>query len=139
MHFLYSRGRIGSLLPAPSNEPRFAQLWIVDAEVALEQRVKYMTGANRQTLKNLQDMLSRVNELANNLKDGVQMLLDSGEELPYAQSVGLKGIVVGNDRHRFNTATSHEVAAITSGDGDAPIGPRDLVASLHDGRALLCE
>ena len=128
-------GRIGSLFPAEGAEPRFAQLWVLDTEMALKQRMRYMDGVDENILRELQEMLQATNHLIHNLKTGLQLLRDTNEVLPFDQSIGIHGITISNDRHRFNAATSHEVAGVMSGDGDTPRGPRDLVVSLYDGRA----
>ena len=48
--------RIGSLLPTDNN-PRYAQHYIYDPDIALDQRMRYNTNLNQHTMRLLQDIL----------------------------------------------------------------------------------
>ena len=125
--------RLGSLLPEKGSDPKFGQIYVLDNEAAVDQRLAVMPNVRRETLVLLTRMMDEVNPFAGQFKAG-RHLLQSGDDV---KTIGLRGMESTELSKRYAAPTSNEVMSVVPGDGELPIGPRELIIQATDGRALL--
>ena len=105
---------------------------MLDNDAAVDQRLVVMPNVRRESLLELTRMMSEINPFANQLKAGRDLLVEGDE----AMTIGLRGLESTELSKRYAAPTSNEVISVTPGDGDLPLGPRELVIQMTDGRAL---
>ncbi|CAJ2631977.1 unnamed protein product [Trifolium pratense] len=127
--------QIGSLLPHPGIQPKFAQLYIYDTENEI---------SNRMSVVSMKDNSS---SLKATIVDDIKKVLDNHN--PYAQTYRmirdkicendvptLKLRILGKrgrDGRRYNLPTTSEVAALIVGDFDAADFERDIILETQSG------
>ena len=120
----------GALLPNEGAPHQYAQLYIYDSALALQQRVQRNVRLSPTIMSNLQDMLMECNPFVEIYKQAVQRLRDQGQNnnvhsrltyMPYT------------DARRYNVPTADEIAVVLPGEGIAS-DPRDIVVQLQGGR-----
>ena len=114
---------IGSLRPDDGDSPSYAQLYIFDAQLALEQRMERNYNLSKNTMRSLQTMLLQNNPYTNRFKHTYEIL----DQYPDNSDAVIRlRIEPGQDRRRYNLPTSDEIAVILPGDGTAP-QRRDII------------
>jgi len=102
--------RMGSLLPQPSETPKFAQLYISDPHAELDGQMGNFGGLNRDIMQSLQTMLHECNPYANIYQTAMERLQGGVVELSPRFL---------NDRHtnlrRYNAPTADEVSTLMVG------------------------
>jgi hypothetical protein len=120
--------RMGSLLPQPSEAPKFAQLYISDPHAELDGRMGNFGGLNRDTMQSLQTMLHACNPYTNIYQTAAERLQGEALEL---------SIRLVNDRcinlQRYNAPTVDKVSALMVGDDVDEVDARDIVVRSTDG------
>lgn len=99
---------IGSLLPNPGEQPKFAQLYIHDTANELDNRLASLPGLNSEILLELQNMLHDNNPY-------VQLFENASARVTAENIVDISIKIVAarnTDPRRYNRPTSDEVGAI---------------------------
>ncbi|KAG5548598.1 hypothetical protein RHGRI_014074 [Rhododendron griersonianum] len=125
--------RIGSLLPEPGTNPKFAQLYIYDTEHETHNRMGVMrrtdgsTGIDTTTLEGLQSMLNVTNPYAQIFRSAGDIIRDNG-----AQDLRVR-ILSSRGGRQYTKPTTNEIAALLVGDGFESGANRDIVVQKLDG------
>lgn len=125
--------RIGSLLPEPGTNPKFAQLYIYDTEHETHNRMGVMsradgsTGIDTITLEGLQSMLNVTNPYAQVFRSAGDIIRDNG-----AQDLRVR-ILSSRGGRQYTKPTTNEIAALLVGDGFESGANRDIVVQKLDG------
>ncbi|KAL0319968.1 UNVERIFIED_CONTAM: hypothetical protein Sradi_5258300 [Sesamum radiatum] len=128
---------IGSLLPDVDRSPNFMQLYVVDTENEVRNRIRALNKDDRKQnfdpniIQGLQNMFDEHNPLTKVLR----MARDRFRESDYVP-VRLRFIGTRKkDGRQYNLPTTFEVAALIVGDGQQSRGTRDIVIE-ERGRGL---
>ena len=114
---------IGSLRPQQGRSPSYAQLYIYDVALALDQRICRNDERSPSTMRSLQTMLLEFHPFANVFKHAFEVL----ERYPHDSDAHIRlRVMPGQDRRRYNLPSTDEVAVILPGDGTAP-QRRDII------------
>ncbi|KAG4906817.1 hypothetical protein JHK82_055469 [Glycine max] len=124
--------RIGSLLPMPRKEPKFAQLYIYETENEVQNRIKIISHNNEieaHIVSNLQKMLDENNAHAKSFRMARDRLTDT-----QVHNVRLK-LIAGREKdgRTYNIPSVPEVAALLAGDIDANSN-RDIIVETQNGQ-----
>ncbi|KAG5562074.1 hypothetical protein RHGRI_004950 [Rhododendron griersonianum] len=125
--------RIGSLLPEPGTNPKFAQLYIYDTEHETHNRMGVMrrtngsTGIDTTTLEGLQSMLNVTNPYAQVFRSAGDIIRDNG-----AQDLRVR-ILSSRGGRQYTKPTTNEIAALLVGDAFESGANRDIVVQKLDG------
>jgi hypothetical protein len=130
--------RIGSLVPAPSKTPKFAQLYIYDTANEVDHRMAVFhaegaggRGPDRGIVVALTAMLDSCNELVKQFR----MIWVSRERIELAAapfSIRIAGSA-SDDPRVYSPPTALELAALIFGDLDADRCKFDIIVELEDG------
>ncbi|XP_019198166.1 PREDICTED: uncharacterized protein LOC109191991 [Ipomoea nil] len=126
---------LGSLLPVDGNKPKFAQLYIHDAENEIFNRLNSVRGGNE------------IKELHEDIVSDIQLALDENNVLVKSFRMARDVIVTNSrvdvrmkligkrnqDAKTYNLPTVSEVAAIVVGDLDPMLGERDILIESKSG------
>ncbi|KAF7845680.1 hypothetical protein BT93_L1265 [Corymbia citriodora subsp. variegata] len=114
-----------ALYPNTDEQPSYGQLFIYDAEEAIDYRINRNVNSDRSILTYLEQMMRENNEFAQSfimMKDEIerQRELRNNESEPELQL--LFSLKPGHDKNRYNFQRTNEIAAIflTTADGDIP-------------------
>lgn len=126
--------RIGSLLPQPGEDPKFAQLYIYDVNNETRNRLNTMGGSeastiNPGTLEGLQRMLDNINPYVAVFRNAANMLHCQGQ----TRDLQIK-LIRAREGRQYDQPTANEVAALMVGDGTEDLGNRDVILQTLDGR-----
>lgn len=131
----------GDLLPFDGKSAQFAQLYILDADEATEQRMKSREreGCDAGLMKMLADIIVAISPLANSYKM-MKRVLDDEEQRSHELNTAKRQVVMtlgtskSYDRHRHNIPAENEIAAVfVSDDGEIP-GSRGLMVYPKSGQ-----
>jgi hypothetical protein len=123
--------RIGSLLPAAGEQPKFSQLYFHDTENETANRLAVLGGLDETVLNILQQILHSHNNILQTFKQAIQQM----QGQPIADLKLVLRDDVGGDRRRYNRPTASEIAAIVPADELAGVERnRDIIISQHNGR-----
>ncbi|XP_072052195.1 uncharacterized protein [Arachis hypogaea] len=126
---------IGSLIPPEGNNAKFAQLYIVDSQNEVHNRMSAIRGEDNKNIdedivRDLKKMLDEKNVLVK----AFRMVRDSmGKESNSTIKLRLLG-KRGKDGRRYNLPSTDEVAALIVGDFDIDKTDRDIVVETQSGR-----
>nr|XP_043633530.1 uncharacterized protein LOC122604724 [Erigeron canadensis] len=132
--------RMGSLLPAQGDQPKFSQLYIFDSENEEANRERVVSSSTkssrpgknelkRDTINILKIMLDGCNPLVKSFR----MVRDCVKENEW-QDVSLKLIANRNkDGRIYNLPTTSEVAGLIIGDIDSVLDSRDIILRKQSG------
>ncbi|GBO99548.1 hypothetical protein EVAR_87322_1 [Eumeta japonica] len=113
--------RIGSLLPANNEQPKFLQLYFMgDEEYEADRRCQNIQGIERDTVLKIQRMLHEHNRLINTFKTALERM--PGED--YRLVMHPDRTPSGEHERRYNAPLINEVAAMVTGEQFAS---RDIV------------
>ncbi|KAH1086548.1 hypothetical protein GYH30_018184, partial [Glycine max] len=124
--------RIGSMLPMPGKEPKFAQLYIFDTENEVHNRINAISPHNQiqeHIVSQLSEMLDEYNVHAKTFRMARDRLQD-------VQVDNIKLKLISNhekDGRTYNVFTVPEVAALIVGDFDAN-SKRDIIIETQHGQ-----
>ncbi|KAG5133792.1 hypothetical protein JHK82_024980 [Glycine max] len=124
--------RIGSMLPMPGKEPKFAQLYIFDTENEVQNRINAISSHNQiqeHIVSQLSEMLDEYNVHAKTFRMARDRLQD-------VQVNNIKLKLIANrekDGRTYNVPTVPEVAALIVGDFDAN-SKRDTIIETQHGQ-----
>ena len=119
----------GALLPNDGAPPAYAQLYIYDPAMALQQRMQRNAELSPTVMSDLQEMLLECNPFVNLYRQAAQRLRDQGQNNNIQARLTYKS---HTDPRRYNIPTADEIAVILPGDGMA-YAPRDIVVQLRGG------
>ncbi|XP_061368581.1 uncharacterized protein LOC133311548 [Gastrolobium bilobum] len=132
------RGRvhhlIGSLLPADSQSPKFAQLYIYDTEHEVDNRLGCLSSTSTEDMLDpeiirlLKEMFDKHNSIAQSFR----YARDRYKEDDFN---GVKLRLIrrrGSDGRVYNLPTASEVAALIVGDIDSAMGDSDIIIETQD-------
>ena len=95
----------------------YAQLYIFDAQLALEQRMERNDNLSKDTMRSFQTMLLQNNPYADWFKHAYEVL----DQYPDNSDADIQLCVMpGQNRRHYNLPMSDEVAVILPDDGTAP-------------------
>lgn len=114
----------GALTAPDGVAPSYAQLYMYDPTVALQQRMNRNSNLRQDTMAGLQTMLASSHPYVAMYKQAYEVLEEVGDDVEEPQ-VRLRAIP-GTDHRRYNLPTAEEVAVILPGDGSAGDG-RDII------------
>ncbi|KAI5392584.1 hypothetical protein KIW84_077109 [Lathyrus oleraceus] len=123
--------RIGSMLPVPGQNPRFAQLYVYDTENEIENRMhgfRSKSGVDVNIVRKLSEMLYECNVHAQSFRMARDRLCEEGVS-------DLKPRLISerrNDGRIYNQPTVSEVAALIVGDVDTA-EKRDIIVQKQCG------
>ncbi|XP_057761126.1 uncharacterized protein LOC130981559 [Arachis stenosperma] len=127
---------IGSLLPSPSDIPKFAQLYIYDTENEIQNRISAIRSSNsnnviEQTIVNeLKQMMDLHNPLAKSFRYARDRFKEDSKT-----NIKLKLIRKREkDGRRYNLPTASEVAILIVGDIDESSLQRDIILETTSNR-----
>ncbi|KAH1137286.1 hypothetical protein GYH30_027321, partial [Glycine max] len=124
--------RIGSMLPMPGKEPKFAQLYIFDTENEVQNRINAISPHNQiqeHIVSQLSEMLDEYNVHAKTFRMARDRLQD-------VQVDNIKLKLIANrekDGRTYNVPTVPEVATLIVGDFDAN-SKRDIIIETQHGQ-----
>ncbi|KAJ7673753.1 hypothetical protein DFH06DRAFT_1035878, partial [Mycena polygramma] len=113
----------GALTAPDGVAPSYAQLYMYDPTVALEQRMHRNSNLRNDIMRSLQAMLTDTHPYTAIYKQAHEILEEMGDV--EEAEVRLR-VMPGQDRRRYNLPTAEEVAVILPGDGSAGDG-RDII------------
>src|SRR5271154_6043669 len=124
----------GALLPAPNQEPVFAQIYIHDPREQLAQRQRNNTNLNPAVVIIIQDALHQTHPYITLYKQAYQVLREKPVEEQNTVVIQLRADR-NQDLRRYNLPTANdEGAAIIPGDGsEVRSDHRDIILRLHGG------
>lgn len=108
----------GALEPQANTSPSYAQLYLYDPHVALQQRMNRNSHLREDTMSALQAMLTRYHQYAPVFKHAYEVLKDH----PGGTNAEIRlrvEVAPGEHRRQNNLPTADEVAMILPGDGSA--------------------
>ncbi|XP_037871618.1 uncharacterized protein LOC119629558 [Bombyx mori] len=118
--------RIGSLLPANNEQPKFLQLYFMgDEKNEADRRCQNIQGIERDTVLKIQRMLHEHNRLINTFKTALERM--PGED--YRLVMHPDRTPSGEHERRYNAPLINEVAALVTGEQFAF---RDIVLQARD-------
>ncbi|XP_024625434.2 uncharacterized protein [Medicago truncatula] len=127
--------QIGSLLPLPGIQPKFAQLYIYDTENEISNRMSVvrMKDNNSSLKATIVDDIMKVLDNHNPYAQTYRMIRDkmSENDVPILKLRILAKR--GCDGRRYNLPTTSEVAALIVGDFDAADFERDIIVETQSG------
>lgn len=131
----------GDLLPADGANAQFAQLYIIDADEATEQRMKSREreGCDAGLMKMLSDIIASISPLARSYKMMKRVVDEEEERSQLLHTVSRKVVMTlgtskNYDRHKHNVPAENEIAAVfVSDDGEIP-GNRGLMVYPKSGQ-----
>lgn len=125
--------RIGSLLPAPADQPAFAQIYIFDVDPQHQADVRmshHPDLLHKSTLLALQHMVSIHNPYFEAFKTASERLLDHDNVALHLRTIDVPHL----DQRRYNRPTASEIAVLMVGSGEeSTSGNRDIVIQKRHG------
>ncbi|KAL5177308.1 ATP-dependent DNA helicase PIF1 [Glycine soja] len=125
--------RIGSMLPMPGKEPKFAQLYIFDTENEVQNRINAISSPHNQIQEHI---VSQLSEMLDEYNVHAKTLRMARDRLQDAQVDNIKLKLIANrekDGRTYNVPTVPEVAALIIGDFDAN-SKRDVIIKTQHGQ-----
>lgn len=120
--------RIGSLLPQGQDEPKFAQVYVCDAE--LQTRAAHNKELDKEVMQDLQTMLHAVNPYVQMYKTAKERLGESpAENFCIRWFTDISGV----NRRRYNAPQVSEIGVIVTDDGKKSTGERDIIVQPKHG------
>ena len=107
---------IGSLRPDEDKPPKYAQLYVYDSRLALQQRMSRNENLQEGIMTSLQTMLQVHHRYSNEFLHAYEVLRSS----PDAPDVEVRLRVMPGQSRPYDVPSSDEVAVILPGDGTAP-------------------
>ena len=126
--------KIGSLLQPSGVQPKFAQIYIYGGNDIQQAHVRNEANQNKcdtDILITLQGMMRRVNPYYTAFRTAMERLADHPTHTFVLKAHDPKE--TAEDKRRYNTPITNEVAALYLGDEDAENCGRDLIIQSRDG------
>ena len=126
--------KIGSLLQPSGVQPKFAQIYIYGGNDVQQAHVRNEANQNKcdtDILITLQGMMRRVNPYYTAFRTAMERLADHPTHTFVLKAHDPKE--TAEDKRRYNTPITNEVAALYLGDEDAENCGRDLIIQSRDG------
>ncbi|KZT31452.1 hypothetical protein SISSUDRAFT_995113, partial [Sistotremastrum suecicum HHB10207 ss-3] len=120
--------RMGSLLPDPGGQSRYAQIYIHDSSTAHRQRLDNNPGLDSDVMLDLQNMVEQSNPYAAKFRHACEIARRRGNADNVKVSLHLDK---DTDRRRYNLPAANEVAVIIPGDGETGAWDRDIILHLR--------
>jgi hypothetical protein len=127
--------RIGSLLPSPGTTPKFAELYIFDTKIEIENRIKALTNEdpnendlNQEIVKGLQKMLDECNPL-------VKIFRHARDVFEENKGVDISIKIIGankGDKIQYEMPHPEELAILIVGDLSLENYKRDIIVSTRN-------
>ena len=125
--------RIGSLLPAPTDQPAFLQIYIFDADPHYQADIRvshHPDLLDRPTLLALQDMIMQYNPYFMAFKTVRERLNEHDNVSLHLKTIDMPHL----DQRRYNRLTVSEIAVIMVDSGEESTNDkRDIVVQKRDG------
>ncbi|KAF8149543.1 hypothetical protein B0H34DRAFT_190849 [Crassisporium funariophilum] len=112
--------KTGALEPAPGRAPCYAQLYLYDPQIALQQRMNRNNELRADTMAALQNMLMVHNPYTAMFKHAFQVMREHGDVPDFEVRFRVEKASRGIHPRRINAPTADEVAMVLPGDGTAP-------------------
>lgn len=119
--------RIGSLLPAAGQTPKFAQIFFYDTANEVINRLNHVSTMNEEILRTLQQCLHSINPYIKSFKSAIELCKDRDEV-----QIVLHANKKPQSAHprTFNLPVASEIAAIMPGDA---MGNLDVIVRCREG------
>lgn len=112
--------RIGSLLPTPDQRSRYAQSYILDPDLEVENRLKESDTLHKTLVEKIKDILQMHNPFVQVLRQ-----LGQRDDLPTCRLIIKQQ---APNKHQYSLPTINQVAAvIVDGDDVVDMYPRDII------------
>ncbi|KAH9857118.1 hypothetical protein C2E23DRAFT_686252, partial [Lenzites betulinus] len=123
--------RSGSLLPAEGSPPSYAQLYIFDPRLALQERIRRNVNLRHDTLQRIQAMLSATHRYTMIYRHAYEVL-SLHEDADVAVRLAVRP---DQDRRRYNLPSADDVAVILPGaEGETQVNDgRDIILRRRSG------
>ena len=122
--------KIGSLLPAQRDNPKFLQLYFYDSDEATNIRMKIMPKLDAEILKKLTKIIEDNNSYIKSFKTALEYI-SGDDEMSLVLLADKKKIPHGDHKRRYSLPQGSEVAAIMPGEGE---GELEVVVKSRDDR-----
>ncbi|KAF6173591.1 hypothetical protein GIB67_022950 [Kingdonia uniflora] len=132
------RHRIGSVLPDPNEDAKYAQLYIYDSSAALNECAERNPQLRIDVLDIIQENLLEHNPFARIYRQAYEVLKEAS--MVTDQDMNIQAhlhYASRTDRQRYNLPPIDEIAVILPGDGHKPCSMRDIVVYLKAGHELM--
>ena len=116
----------GALIPNDGTHASYAQLYIYDPDMALQQRMNRNSNISGPTMSDLQEMLLQHNPFVPVYRPAAEQLRLQGQAQDIQARLTYKA---HTDPRRYNIPTANEIAIVLPGDGVTP-QPRDIILLL---------
>ncbi|KAH1213508.1 hypothetical protein GmHk_14G041449 [Glycine max] len=125
--------RIGSMLPMPGKEPKFAQLYIFDTENEVQNRINAISSPHNQIQEHIVSQLSEMLDEYNVHAKTFKMTTDRLED-GQVDNIKLK-LIANREKYgrTYNVPTVPEVTTLIVGDFDAN-SKRDIIIETQHGQ-----
>lgn len=120
---------MGAFTPRENEMPAYAQLYLHDPQMAINQRMRRNNNLRRDTMLQLQDTLRTHHHYAELYRHAHEIL--AGRNNTDDVAVRLR-VTEDHDRRRYNLPVADEVAVIIPGDGTQSWDSRDIVLRRRD-------
>ncbi|KAJ9516250.1 hypothetical protein QJQ45_001134 [Haematococcus lacustris] len=124
---------MGGLQPAPGEQPRFAQLYILDPQLQLERRLDVFENLDQQVLLQLQHMLLQSNPYVQGCRSAMER---AAADTTQVYRLIISADVPAADQRRYSLPVACEIAGFMPGaeDDQPPENPhRQIVVHTRDG------
>ncbi|KAG2112888.1 hypothetical protein DEU56DRAFT_713134, partial [Suillus clintonianus] len=122
--------RIGHIMPSEGRHPVYAQLYIYDPRIALDERMQRNENLCRRTMERLQTLLLQNHRYAAIFQHAHEILANQPDDSPITIRLLADP---SRDRRRYNLPTVDEIAAVIPGDEAESTGSRDIVLHRREG------
>lgn len=126
----------GTLLPHESSSPAYAQLYILDPQLAQHYRMQRNSNLRPSTMLALQNLMRDINPYSKVFQHAFEILSNYPEAEDYTINLRvMPGQDVGLNTRRYNLPSVDEVAVLVPGDGTQVVESRDIVLRLRPNEA----
>ena len=123
--------RIGSLLPDNAmNTPKFAQLWVIDAQEALQHRQALNPTLDHNILLKINDIVKKYNPYFEQFKSAFEHLWENEHESNFRFTLVTD---TSTDQRRYNMPVANEIAALVPTTSGETIPSRDIIVQYRGG------
>jgi hypothetical protein len=122
--------RIGHLIPSEGQRAVYAQLYIYDPHVALDERMQRNENLSRRTMERLQTLLLNNHRYATIFRHAHEILSQHPDDSPL--TIHLLADPT-RDHRRYNLPSAREIAAVIPGDGTEATSSRDIILHRREG------
>ncbi|KAF8142055.1 hypothetical protein EV363DRAFT_1149524, partial [Boletus edulis] len=124
--------RVGQLIRTQGRRPVYAQLYIYDPEIALNERMQHEVNRDlsERTMRRLQNALTSHHRYATLFRNAHELL----DQHPVDSPITIRFLAdPTRDQRRYNLPTVSEIAAVIPGDGTQATDSRNIILHRRNG------